>query len=247
MTTSSTLLAPGARRSKLRAAGAGTVALGLGLALALVAPMGASAHVTFAETTAEPGSYPVLTLKVPNESDTAATTSVTLEFPADTPFLSVRTVPVPGWTAEVTREELPEPVQVGESEITEAVTSITWTADGAGIDGDQLQLFPIGVGPVPDVGSVVFRAEQGYSDGSVVPWEGEDAPTIFVNDAPVDHHGGDSGTEDDGGHAAEPVGDTEAADAGDSTGLLGVVLGAIGVVLGAAALVVAALRGRRSA
>jgi len=233
-------------RTTLRAAGATTAALGLGLALALSAPMAASAHVTFAETTATPGSYPLLTLKVPNESETAATTSVTLEFPADSPLQSVRTVPVPGWTAEVVREELSEPVQVGENEITEAVTAITWTADGEGIDRDQLQLFPISVGPVPEVGSLVFRAEQTYSDGSVVPWEGEDAPTIFVNDAPVDHHGGDAGGDD---HAEEPGDDAaeagDSADVGDSGDLLGPVLGSIGIVLGAAALAVALLRGRR--
>lgn len=230
-------------RTTLRAAGATTAALGIGLAIALSAPVAASAHVTFAETTATPGRYPLLTLKVPTESDPAATTSVTLEFPADSPLQSVRTVPVPGWTAEVVREELTEPVQVGENEITEAVTSITWTSDGEGIDGDQLQLFPISVGPVPEVGSLVFRAEQTYSDGSVVPWEGEDAPTVFVNDTPVDHHGGDSGGDDHADDSAEA--DADASDAGGSSDLLGPVLGSIGIVLGAAALAVALLRGRR--
>lgn len=233
-------------RTTLRAAGATTVALGLGLALAVSAPIAASAHVTFAESTAEPGSYPVLTLKVPNESETAATTRVTLQFPTESPFLSVRTVPVPGWTAEVVRQELPTPVEVGENEITEAVTSITWTTEGEGLSGDLLQLFPISVGPVPEVGSLEFRAEQGYSDGSVVPWEGEDAPTIFVNDSPVDHHGGDAGDDEHSDEAgAETTEAGDSIDAGDSGDLLGPVLGSIGIVLGAAALAVALLRGRR--
>lgn len=228
-------------RTPLRAVGLTGAALVLGAGLALGGSLAASAHVTLDENTAEAGSYALLTFKVPDESDTAATTSVTLHLPTDTPFLSVRTVPVPGWEAELVREELPEPVEVGGNELTEAITTVVWTATDGGIGDGELVLFPISLGPVPDVGSVVFTVDQGYDDGEIVPWEGEDAPTLYVNDAPPTggHHGGDAEQEEDC-CADEPA----AAGAPD---LLGPVLGGIGILLGGAALVVALARGRRSA
>jgi uncharacterized protein YcnI len=225
--------------TRLRALGVTALALAAGLALALAAPLGASAHVTLDENTADAGSYALLTFKVPNESETATTTSVTLTLPTETPFTSVRTVPVPGWTAELIRTELPEPVQIGETEITEAVTSVVWTATGDGIRDGELGLFPVSLGPVPDVGSVQLPVDQGYSDGSIVAWAGEDAPTLYVGDTPpADHHGGSHDDEAPGDDGDEP-----GAASGD-TDLVGRILGGAGLVLGAVALVVALLRRR---
>ena len=136
-------------------------AIGAGLLLALAAPLSASAHVTIDPGQAEAGSYTVVTVKVPNESETATTNRVELSLPTDTPFTSVRYVPVPGWTAELVKTTLPEPVTMGESTVTEAVTSVVWTADaGSEIGSGQLQLFPLSVGPVPDTGSVTLPADQ---------------------------------------------------------------------------------------
>src|SRR5690606_20873236 len=138
-----------------------TAAVALGAALALGAPLGASAHVTLAENTAEAGSYAPLTFQVPKESATASTTSVPVTLPTDTPFVSVRTVPVAGWTAEVVTSTLPEPVEIGETTVTEAPTSIVWTATGEGLGGTELGLFPFSVGPVPDVGHLELPVDQG--------------------------------------------------------------------------------------
>lgn len=219
-----------------------SVALALGTVLALGAPLGASAHVTLDENTAEAGSYALLTFKVPNESDTAATTSVTVTLPSDTPFVSVRTVPVPGWTAQVVTSTLPEPVQIGETTVTEAPTSIVWTATGAGLGGTELGLFPFSVGPVPDVGHLELPVDQGYSDGSVVTWDGEEVPILYVNDAPeADHHGG-SGDEAEEGHDGEVA---EAAP--DATAVSGLIVGSLGLVLGAAALALTLIRRRPAA
>lgn len=221
----------------MRALGAGMTALALGTALALATPLAASAHVTLDDDVAAPGSYALVTFKVPNESATATTTSLTVTLPTDTPFASVRTVPVPGWEAEIVRGPLPEPVHVGESTITEAPLRVVWTATGEGIRDGELQLFPVSLGPVPDVGSVGLPAEQGYSDGTVVEWTGEDTPTLYVNDAPpTDGHGGS------GEHAAE--GDEPPADAADVAGsdplvLTGVVLGGAALLLSATALALA--------
>ena len=62
----------------IRRGPAAIFALAGAAALALAAPLAASAHVSLDENIAEAGSYALLTLKVPNESDTARTTSVTL-------------------------------------------------------------------------------------------------------------------------------------------------------------------------
>lgn len=229
---------------KTRTIAGASVALALGTVLALGAPLGASAHVTLDENTAEAGSYALLTFKVPNESDTASTTSVTVTLPTDTPFVSVRTVPVAGWTAEVVTSTLPEPVEIGETTITEAPTSIVWTATGGGLGGTELGLFPFSVGPVPDVGRIELPVDQGYSDATVVQWAGEEVPILYVNDEPAaDHHGGDDADEhaDDADHA-----ESAATDGPDATAVTGVVLGSAGFLLGAAALALTLIH-RRSA
>src|SRR5690606_8549400 len=118
------------------------------------------------------------------ESATAVTTKVEVSLPVDTPFSSVSYVPVPGWTTKLIRETLPSPVTVGNNTITEAVTTVTWSADpGYEIADGRLQVFPLSLGPVPDVGSVVFAADQTYSDGTVVSWA--DTASDAEHPAPV--------------------------------------------------------------
>ena len=224
-------------------------ALGAGTLLALAVPLAASAHVTINPSAAEAGSYSVITVKVPNESATASTTKVEMSLPTDTPFTSVRYVPVAGWTTELVTEELPEPVTVNDTEITEAITSVVWTADaGSEIADGQLQQFELSLGPVPDVGSVILPTEQTYSDGSVVNWaETEEdaelpAPVLYINDeAPTDHHGGAASHDED----ADATVAAESSVASSSDDVLARILGLGGLVLGAAALVLA-ITARRS-
>lgn len=214
-------------------------AIGAGLLLALAAPLSASAHVSIDPGQAEAGSYTVVTVKVPNESETATTNRVELSLPTDTPFTSVRYVPVAGWTAELVTTTLPEPVTIGESTITEAVTSVVWTADaGSEIGAGQLQLFPLSVGPVPDTGSITLAADQGYSDGTTVSWSeaGDDAehpaPVLYINDAPVaDEHAATATTvEAAPAETAAPADDVLAR----VLGIAGLVVGAVGIVLAVA-------------
>ena len=221
-------------------------AIGAGVLLVLAAPLSASAHVSVDPGQAAAGSYAVITVKVPNESETAATSRVELTLPADTPFTSVRYVPVAGWSAELVRTTLPEPVEVGEATVTEAVTSVVWTADaGSEIAAGELQLFPLSVGPVPDTGSISLPAEQSYTDGSVVSWseEGDDAehpaPVLYVNDAPAeDHH---AGTTDDDAEV------TAAAATDDGDDVLARILGIGGLVVGVVGIVLAVTSRRRTA
>jgi uncharacterized protein YcnI len=221
-------------------------AVGAGIVLALAAPLAASAHVSVDPAQAEVGAYTLITLRVPNESDTAGTNRVEVSLPTDTPFTSVRSVPVPGWTAEFVRETLPEPVTVGESEITEAVTTVIWTADpGSEIGAGQLQLFPLSVGPVPDVGSLPLPTDQGYTDGTTVSWSGTDesaehpAPVLFVGDAPVDHHAEES---PDAADMPAVTADPEHA----APDVLARVLGIGGLVVGAVGIVIAVTSRRRA-
>jgi len=218
-----------------------SAALGAGVLLAIAVPLSASAHVTIDPGQAEPGSYTVVTVKVPNESETATTNRVEVSLPTDTPFTSVRYVPVAGWSAELVTSTLPEPVKVGESTITEAITSVIWTAaPGSEIGAGQLQLFPLSLGPVPDTGSVSLPADQGYTDGSTVSWDesGADAehpaPVLYIDDAPpADHHGGAGDDHDEA--TADAASDTTAVSGDDVLarilGIGGLVVGVVGVVL----------------
>jgi uncharacterized protein YcnI len=222
-------------------------AIGAGVLLVLAAPLSASAHVSVDPGQAAAGSYAVITVKVPNESETAATSRVELTLPADTPFTSVRYVPVAGWSAELVRTTLPEPIEVGEATVTEAVTSVVWTADaGSEIAAGELQLFPLSVGPVPDTGSISLPAEQSYTDGTIVSWseEGDDAehpaPVLYVNDAPAeDHHAGAADDDEAEVVAAAPN------DGGDD--VLARILGIGGLVVGVVGIVLAVTARRRTA
>ena len=219
-----------------------SVAIGAGLLLAISAPLAASAHVSLQTNTAAAGSYSIITFKVPNESETAGTSKVVLNLPTNTPFASVSYIPVAGWTAELNEETLATPVTVGESEITDAVTSVTWTADaGSEITPGQLQLFSLSVGPVPETGSIVLPAEQFYDDGEIVEWDGTEAdadypaPVLYVNDAPpADHHGGAAEETDHEADEADHAATTTAAGSDVLARVLGIgglIVGAIGIVL----------------
>ena len=215
-------------------------AIAAGLLLAVAAPLSASAHVTINPGQATAGSYTVVTVKVPNESETATTNRVELSLPTDTPFTSVRYVPVAGWTAQLVTSTLPQPVKIGDTTVTEAVTSVVWTADpGSEIASGQLQLFPLSLGPVPDTGSVRLPADQGYSDGSTVSWneDGETAehpaPVLYINDAPpADEHGAMAPAVD-----ATPAATTAPADdiLARVLGIGGLVVGVVGIVIAVAA------------
>jgi uncharacterized protein YcnI len=220
-----------------------SLAAGAGILLALAVPLSASAHVTVTPGAAVAGSYTLLTVKVPNESATAATNRLELSIPTATPFSSVSYVPVPGWNTKLIRTTLPTPVTVNDNEVTEAVTSVVWTAQaGSEIVAGQLQTFQLSVGPVPDTGSILLSAEQTYTDGTVVKWadtaEGAEhpAPVLYINDtAPASAaHGG-----------AAVSADSPDAGSGASDDIVARMMGLGGLVLGAVAVVVAIAGARR--
>jgi uncharacterized protein YcnI len=143
----------------------------------------------------------VLTFRVPTESPTARTVAVTVRLPTDRPFTSVRTEPVPGWSAKLTTSPLPTPVRDDDGNaVTSAVSEVTWTATGRGLEPGEFGEFRLSVGPLPASGTVQLPTEQRYSDGSEVDWvqQAQDgaepehpAPAVTVGAGAVAAHGSD--------------------------------------------------------
>ncbi|WP_093614470.1 YcnI family protein [Streptomyces indicus] len=231
------------------AVAAGSVVLLSGTAFAHVSvqPQGEAAK----------GSYATVNFKVPNESDTASTVKLEVNFPTDQPLASVMPQPVPGWDVKVTKSKLDKPLEVHGNKIDEAVSKVTWTADDKGIEPGTFQQFPVSLGQLPeDADQMVFKALQTYSDKEVVRWieepveGGEEpekpAPVLKLSAAADDHHGGgadadkaSSSTDDKGGDAEQS---TASADSSDGTAR---VLGVVGILVGAAGVAFGVLAGRR--
>ena len=218
----------------------------------------AFAHVSVQpEGTAAKGGYATVNFKVPNERDNASTTKLEVNFPTDHPLASVMTQPVDGWTAKVTKSKLAKPLELHGEKINEAVTKVTWTADGKGIEPGSFQKFPLSIGALPeDTDELVFKAIQTYSNKEVVRWietpkKGEEepetpAPVLALSAAEDDHHGSASSASDeaDDAKAAANTSTTEAAssDGSDTTAR---VLGIVGIVVGVAGVAFGVLAGRR--
>jgi periplasmic copper chaperone A len=243
---------PAARRRALRLA----TVLSVAATAAVLGAAPAFAHVTAQPGIAAQGGYSVVSLRVPNESDAAGTVKLEVTLPADHPLSSVRTTPVPGWTATMAKAAINPPVQVGEATISEAVRTVTWTANpGTRIGPGEFLEFPLSVGPLPTgVEEIALPAVQTYDDGEVVAWDqpmnpdGSEperpAPTLTLTPAVADGHGG-------GHDAAAAPADTASqqiqdADTTDNTARwlagAGLLVGALGLGVGGGAV----LRTRRT-
>lgn len=220
------------------------IGLGLGAALVIGVPLAASAHVTVGPDRVDPGYSADVTLRAPNESDTASTVKIEVHLPADTPFTNLRYEPTPGWETTIVRGELPAPVEVSGNTITEAATSIVFTAEaGHEIAPGQFQTWTVALGPIPEVGRILLPVTQTYSDGTVVEWKAtpeeveaddtlEPAPVLFVQDEPV------------GGHHATSAPDAATSDSSSAGLATGLSIAAL-VLAAAAALFAALALGRR--
>ncbi|WP_371480234.1 YcnI family protein [Kitasatospora sp. NBC_00315] len=228
---------------------AGVVLAAAACVLALAGP--ASAHVTVNPGTAQQGGYTAVDFRVPNENDAANTVKLEVNLPLDHPLASVRTLPLPGWTATMEKSKLDKPIKVHGADVAEAVSKITWTADaGTRIAPGQFQEFRVSLGPLPaDADKLVFKALQTYDNGDVVRWidEAKDgqpepakpAPTLVLTKAAdatagaspaADGHAGMTASQDGAAGAAG------AASGSDSTarvlGVVGIVVGVVGAGLG---------------
>lgn len=218
----------------------------------------ASAHVTVNPNTAVAGTYSKLTFRVPNESAKADTIKLTVDFPIGHPFASVSVKKELGWTAVATTTKLPTPISDDDNAtITQAVSSITWTADDSGkIALGQFAEFDVSVGPVPKVASVSFTAIQTYSDGRVVKWDeptpasGKEpeypAPVLTISAAGTPETStAVAGAAASGAvptvtaaptAAAAPIASSTIDSSARVLGVVGIVIGALGLLVGAVAL-----------
>ncbi|MFF0779139.1 YcnI family protein [Streptomyces sp. NPDC003720] len=227
--------------------------------LALSGP--AFAHVSVQpEGSAAKGGYAVVDFKVPNERDDASTVKLEVNFPADHPLASVMPQPLPGWSVKVTKSKLDKPLTMHGEKIDEAVTKVTWTADGKGVEPGYFQKFPLSVGALPeDTDQLVFKAIQTYSDKEVVRWievpqEGQaepenPAPVLELSAAADDHHGTSAAADKAADETDGKTGQTAAADddegAKSGSDTTARVLGVAGIVIGAAGVAYGVLAGRR--
>lgn len=244
------------KATRLAAAGAlaGTAVL------ALSAP--AFAHVSVQpEGTAAKGGYAVVDFKVPNERDNASTTKLEVSFPTDHPLASAMPEPMPGWKIEVTKSKLDKPIEMHGEKISEAVSKITWTADGKGVEPGYFEKFPVSIGQLPeDADELVFKAIQTYSNKEVVRWievpqEGQEepehpAPVLTLSAAQDDHHGSSSSSDSsdkaaDSDDTEAAAAKTEAAEPADTSDTTARVLGIVGIVVGALGVAYGVLAGRR--
>ena len=231
------------RRRALRAGTVATVAT----SAALVGAAPALAHVSAQPGTAEEGSYSVVAMRVPTESNTAGTVKLQVTLPTDHPITSVRTTPRAGWTATMTRTPLNPPVDVNGRAVTEAISAVTWTADpGVRIGPGEFADFPLSLGPLPTgIDRLVLPAVQTYDDGEVVAWDQPPAADGSEPERPAPVVTLTPATSDAAPVAAALPPAASATDNTDNTarwlGGGGLLLGALGLGVGAGA----TLRARR--
>ena len=226
----------------------------LGAAAALVTMLGtgtADAHVTakVLGEAAQQGGYTKITFRVPNEEENAGTVKLEVTLPPQYALSSVRTKPIPGWTAQLTKTKLDQPVKSGNTEVTDAYTSITWTAAaGTRISPGEFGEFEVSAGKLPETAQLVLPTTQTYDDGTVVKW---DAPPAAEGAGEPEHPAPvvaltAKGAGDEHDHAAAATDThtdtTAAAASGDDNtarwlGGAGLVVGALGLGLGAGATV----------
>lgn len=244
----------------------GLVLTSAGLAVLLSGGGVASAHVTarVIGETAKQGGFTKITFRVPNEDDAAGTVKLVVKVPPETPIASLRTKPIPGWTAVIAKGPLPKAIKTHNTEITEGVNTITWTANqGVRIGPGEFGEFEVSGGPMPSTDKLMLPAEQTYDNGKVVSWdapppakgaEEPEHPAPVVALAPADSDGaaapapanGNAQTGNTDGLGTGGVANTAATSTTDSTarwlGGIGLVLGALGLGVGAGA----TMRARRA-
>ena len=192
--------------------------------LVLVTAGPAAAHVSVQPSEATQGGYAKLAFRVPNEEESANTTKLEVQLPADGRFRSVSTKPLPGWT------------------VTKTDTTLTWS--GGKIAPGEFQEFEISVGPLPAVDELAFKAVQTYDNGDVVRWvepasaDGAEpehpAPTLHLVAATG---GGDEAATPTTTSAAVDAAASSTDDDGDGKVVGAYVLAAVAVALSATALV----------
>ncbi len=184
----------------------------------------AAAHVT-AHSPDSPakGGDAEIVFRVPDESDTAHTVKVRVDFSTTSPVTNADIKPVAGWTARESMITLPKPVRMDDENVTEAVGSITWTAAaGGGIQPGQFEEFAISVEGLPDnTNELVMPAVQTYDDGKVVNWDQATVAGRPEPEHPAPHLALAAAGSDDAAGPAAATGTTSASASDDTARWLG--------------------------
>lgn len=241
------------------------IAVAAGAVAAVVVAAPALAHVTIQPNEAIAGSFARFVVRVPNERDDASTIRVKVELP---PLAFPSFEPKDGWERREETGEFDEPIDAFGEEVTEGVTSVTWS--GGEVGPGEFTEFGFSVRMPEEPTTLTFRAIQTYDSGEVVRWTGapdsdEPAPHLTTYDIGAEEDEGQIGVlarlsetvsdlrvdeaaepdSDDEEDAAEvPDADTDEDD--DDEGLA-LMLGGAGLALGAIALVLALIAVRRKA
>jgi uncharacterized protein len=157
-------------------------------AVLAMAAVPAFAHVTVHPGHAEQGSYAKLTFRVPNEESTASTTKLVVTMPTEAPIPHVSVKPHPGWSFQVKKTALDEPIRTEHGSIRQVVSRITWRADSSeqAIEPGEFDEFAVSAGPLPSNATALrFPAVQTYSNGDVVRWIETAAPGAPEPDHPA--------------------------------------------------------------
>jgi len=217
---------------------------------ALAVPAAAQAHVTVQPTSVPAGAETVLSVRVPNERDDAATVKVDVKLPPG--FVSASWEAVPGWSVRAVKQKLSKPVQTDDGPIDEQVGEIVWTAAGrkAGIQPGEFRDFPLSVVIPGKAGeTLTFKALQTYSNGSVVRWigaPGADEPAPRVELTSATSAAADPGTRRRANPQPAPAA-AASSDGGssDTLSIVALIVGVLGLLV--AGIAVAMARGSRSA
>jgi uncharacterized protein len=202
--------------------------------------------VTLQPKTAAAGSYSVLAVRVPTESDTASTVKVQVQLPPGFTYAAYE--PQPGWTVKVKKSKLATPIKTDDGEVTEEVDQITWTGTGKGLGAiapGQFKDFPISVAIPGKAGdTLTFKAIQTYSDRSIVRWIGAPdadlpAPTVSVIPGVDPAHGAAAAAPAGApaGAPGAPAAPVAKAGASKGLGIAALAVGIVALLLGAGALV----------
>jgi periplasmic copper chaperone A len=164
-------------------------------AIIVLSAVPAFAHVTLRADNTAPGGFAKYTVRVPTESEDAATVRVEVQLPEG--YEEARVQPLEGWDIS----------------ISDGVLLI----EGGRIEPGEFQEFAFSSRNPDAAGDVTFPAIQVYSDGEEVRWVGaadsdEPAPIVTIEGETQSHgdssHGGAEATEP----ADSPVVETEPVD-----------------------------------
>ena len=213
------------------------------LAALLVGAPVAAAHITLNPPEWEAGGFAKFDVRVPNETDNADTTRVTLRFPEQ--VISASFQPVQGWQRTVKMAQLDEPIDDEGEQITERIDTVTWT--GGRIRPGEFQEFPVSFQvPEEQPGTeLAFPAIQIYSNGETVRWIGppdadSPAPVVAVTEPAADEGAEAEATPEPA--PAQTSGGGEQDDESDTLSIIALVVGIAALVAGLAALFLARRR-----